>query len=102
MSGLSSPASLITVNVQSTPISIYSVLKIGVGLSGLLAPALCASSKTPFKYASRAFSRTANTSTANPAPGNEAKLTLAVRLTAARDIVLALLAKSAFLAPPPG
>ncbi|GAA6004690.1 hypothetical protein JCM10207_000983 [Rhodosporidiobolus poonsookiae] len=91
MSGLSSPASLITVNAQSTPINIYSILKIGVGLSGLLAPALCASSKTPFKYASRSFSRTASTTTANPPPGNEAELSLSVRLTAARDIVLGLL-----------
>ncbi|BGP13762.1 hypothetical protein JCM10213_006407 [Rhodosporidiobolus nylandii] len=89
MSGLSSPASLITVNAQSTPINIYSILKIGVGLSGLLAPAFCASSKTPFKYASRAFNRsTANTT---QSPNADSELSLGVRLTASRDIVLGLL-----------
>ncbi|GAA5894817.1 hypothetical protein JCM6882_006686 [Rhodosporidiobolus microsporus] len=90
VSGISSPASLLTTGANSTAINVYSVAKIGVGLAGFFAPALCASSKTPFKYASRAFSRTANT-TPNPPAGNESELSIAVRLTAARDVVLGLL-----------
>ncbi|GAA5848224.1 hypothetical protein JCM8547_004449 [Rhodosporidiobolus lusitaniae] len=88
MSGLSSPASLITVNAQSTPINIYSIAKIGVGLTGLLAPAFAASTNLPFKYSARGINRPANT-TANADLVQSSSL--GVRLTAARDIVLGLL-----------
>ncbi|GAA5822829.1 hypothetical protein JCM11251_004392 [Rhodosporidiobolus azoricus] len=91
LSGISSPSALLTTGANSTAINIYSIAKIGVGLAGFFAPALCASSKTPFKFGSRAFNRSASTTTANPAPGGEAELSIAVRLTAARDIVLGLL-----------
>ncbi|GAA6047647.1 hypothetical protein JCM3770_001607 [Rhodotorula araucariae] len=93
MSGLSSPASLLTANASSTGINIYSLLKIGIGATGLLLPAFATTTSTPFKYAARgqlkASKPTANTTT--PAAGSPSEGALAVRLTAARDVVLGLL-----------
>ncbi|GAA6005022.1 uncharacterized protein JCM10292_002601 [Rhodotorula paludigena] len=93
MSGLSSPASLLTANASSTGINIYSILKIGIGATGLFLPAFATSTTTPFKYAARgqikASKPTANT--VNPAPGSPQEGALAVRLTAARDVVIGLL-----------
>ncbi|BGP22715.1 chloride channel proteink [Rhodotorula toruloides] len=93
MSGLSSPTSLITANAQSTAINVYSIAKIGIGLTGLLLPAFATTTSTPFKYAARgqlkASKPTANT--VNPAPGHPAEGSLAIRLVAARDVALGLL-----------
>ncbi|BGP45871.1 hypothetical protein JCM10450v2_001706 [Rhodotorula kratochvilovae] len=94
MSGLSSPSSLLTANASSTGINIYSILKIGIGATGLLLPAFATTTSTPFKSDAargqlKASKPTANT--VNPAPGSPSEGALAVRLTAARDVVLGLL-----------
>ncbi|GAA5840954.1 hypothetical protein JCM5353_003699 [Sporobolomyces roseus] len=97
MSGLSSPSSWLTLQTHQR-----SVNKIGTGLAGFLAPAFCASTKGPFRYGSRGFSAstksgsqgaTASVSVGHNTtqPGDASELAIAVRLTAARDIILGLL-----------
>ncbi|GAA5852910.1 hypothetical protein JCM3766R1_004893 [Sporobolomyces carnicolor] len=102
MSGLSSPSSWLTLQTHQRSVNLLSIIKIGTGLAGFLAPAFCASTKTPFRYGSRGFGAstrsgpqgaTASVSVGHNTtrPGDASELAIAVRLTAARDIILGLL-----------